>query len=713
MRIQTQKTRNSTKAEPVRSSRYSTPRFSHPVLQLQQQLGNQAVQRLLNSKRIQAKLTIGAPNDKYEQEADRVADQIMHMPEPTATEQSHGDLSLQSPVIQRMCPECTEQINRAILNEDKEEEDEKLLQAKEVPGQMPQMSNEVESTINSLRGGGHPLSRAVRDYMEPRFGQDFSQVRVYTDSKASEAARSINARAFTLGNDIVFGAEQLQPQTTAGKRLLAHELVHSLQQAGGMNNYLQRFTVCESQKGCPKRSSGERNRAKRDPMMVEKVSNSIRGLVIGNFDIGSSSVKADLGGNAEWKTFLGKLGTSSNSGWEIVGFSDCRGSDSLNKSLRQRRAKAIQGAMPKGARGQVEGFKGAPLRECMASNVDEQGRAKNRSALAYVVHIPAPTTTPSLRKVSGPFDLDKCGRVKPGMATGKADVIRACIAHSEYVNLMKQSIAIMKQVASPYAKGLADLYAVVLKRVVTDGQKSFPSPTSPKSYHFTSLKIAISSSTTLPVATFTLSLEQQGPQRENGAYSGGVLMLNETSGAALLQDQKDVERTMYHEGFHFISAEVTVANKAARKKTPSGPTVHEELDSKLVKAYESDFKAAVTPVWKKALRTRSTVVPADIPKKAAALASLQWWFKVSNEALSRVEEKIYLALRDGKGFTSADLKALPQDWLFTAGYWPSAGLIVIGSMQAFLKAKRSELEKKVLPVVLDIQKAYLRARPVS
>ena len=653
------------------------------VLYLQRTIGNQAVQRLIKSGTLQAKLRIGQPGDKYEQEADRVAERVMSMPETSLQRQvSHG------------------------------EKEEKLLQAKEMPGQSTEVTNELENTINNLRDDGQPLSSSVRDYMEPRFGRDFSQVRVHTDSKASEAARSINSKAFSLGNDIVFGAEQYQPQTTAGKQLLAHELVHSLQQTG-MNNYLQRFAVCESQKGCPKRASGERSRAKRNPMTVEKVSNSIRGLVIGNFDIGSSSVKADLVGNAKWKTFLGKMGTSSNSIWEIVGFSDCRGSDSFNKSLRQRRAKVIHGAMPKGTRGQVEGFKGAPLRECMASNVDEPGRAKNRSALVYVVHIPAPTTTPSLTKASEPFDLDKCGRVKVGMAPGKADVIRACIAHSRYVNLMKQSIVIMKQVATPYAKGLADLYAVVLKRVVTDGQKSFPSPTSPKSYHFTSLKIAISSSTTLPVATFTLSLKQQGPQRENGAYTGGVLTLNETSGAALLQNQKDVERTMYHEGFHFISAKVTAANKAGRKKTPSGPTVHEELDSKLVKAYESDFKAAVIPFWKEALRTMSTVIPAQIPKKAEAFASLQWWFKVSNEALCRVEEKIYLALRDGKGFTSADLKALPQDWLFTAGYWPSLTYIDTESMQAFLKAKRSELEKKVLPVVLDIQKAYLRARPVS
>lgn len=94
MHSQIHKTRNRSKSEPVRTSPCSTSQYSHPVLKLQQQIGNQAVQRLLQSRYIQAKLTIGQPNDKYEQEADRVADRIMYpkgtslrarMPAPTAT----------------------------------------------------------------------------------------------------------------------------------------------------------------------------------------------------------------------------------------------------------------------------------------------------------------------------------------------------------------------------------------------------------------------------------------------------------------------------------------------------------------------------------------------------------------------------------------------------------------------------------------------------
>jgi hypothetical protein len=73
------------------------------------------------------------------------------------------------------------------------------------------------------------LPDAVRSFFEPRFGQDFSKVRVHTDSRAARSARDLNARAFTLGRDIVMGAGQYSPGTSEGKRLLAHELTHVIQ----------------------------------------------------------------------------------------------------------------------------------------------------------------------------------------------------------------------------------------------------------------------------------------------------------------------------------------------------------------------------------------------------------------------------------------------------------------------------------------------------
>ena len=81
-----------------------------------------------------------------------------------------------------------------------------------------------------LRSPGQPLDLDTRAFMEPRFGHDFSQVRIHADAKAAESARAVNAQAYTVGRDVVFGAEQHAPRTPGGRRLLAHELTHVLQQ---------------------------------------------------------------------------------------------------------------------------------------------------------------------------------------------------------------------------------------------------------------------------------------------------------------------------------------------------------------------------------------------------------------------------------------------------------------------------------------------------
>jgi hypothetical protein len=94
----------------------------------------------------------------------------------------------------------------------------------------PGITSDLETRIQSLKGGEQPLSSSVRAFFEPRFGHDFSQVRVHTDAKATESVRAVNARAFTVGRDLVFGAGQYALETAAGQRLLAHELTHVVQQ---------------------------------------------------------------------------------------------------------------------------------------------------------------------------------------------------------------------------------------------------------------------------------------------------------------------------------------------------------------------------------------------------------------------------------------------------------------------------------------------------
>lgn len=171
------------------------------------------LQHLLRSGAIQAKLTVSQPGDPLEQEADQVADEVMRMPAASTP------LSAADPGIQRKCS-CS----------DGPQEEEKKIQTKEVPGRTPSVTPRAEAHIGSLRGGGQPLPDSVLSFFEPRFGRDFSDVRIHSDSRANEAASAVQARAFTLGKDIIFGVGEYTPHSEEGQRLLAHELAHIKQQ---------------------------------------------------------------------------------------------------------------------------------------------------------------------------------------------------------------------------------------------------------------------------------------------------------------------------------------------------------------------------------------------------------------------------------------------------------------------------------------------------
>ena len=193
---------------------------------------------------IQPKLKIGEPGDRYEQEADRVADKVMRMPDPQSVTQSANEHSLQ-----QLYPMCGEEkgllqskpISKLITQlaqrqtEDKGEKVDILKNNKTI-GHNTTIAPDFESEINTIKGGGHPLPESIRAFFEPRFKYDFSQVRVHADRNAAEVAKSVNSRAFTLRQDIVFGTGQYIPETETGQRLLAHELTHVVQQSGNVTN---------------------------------------------------------------------------------------------------------------------------------------------------------------------------------------------------------------------------------------------------------------------------------------------------------------------------------------------------------------------------------------------------------------------------------------------------------------------------------------------
>jgi len=114
----------------------------------------------------------------------------------------------------------------------KEKREETVIQRKAEPLAETQPAT-TGSVQEALHDAGQPLDRRTRGYMESRFGVDFGNVRVHTDDRAAQSARQINARAYTVGSDIVFSSGKYAPETSSGRKLLAHELTHVVQQSPG------------------------------------------------------------------------------------------------------------------------------------------------------------------------------------------------------------------------------------------------------------------------------------------------------------------------------------------------------------------------------------------------------------------------------------------------------------------------------------------------
>lgn len=201
---------------------------------LQQSLGNQLTGKLLQRKclkceeteliGVQAKLKIGAAHDQYEQEADRTADQVMRMNNRDVTRKVEQG-KIQRMPIQQLAVQLK---NISSNSENKlQRNNESVVAENNLNGAI--MDSGVTRTLSSR---GQRLKPSLRNFMEPRFGYDFSQVRVHTGSEPSKLSRSIGAKAFTVGNNIFFNDSYFKPDSYDGKHLLAHELTHTLQQTG-------------------------------------------------------------------------------------------------------------------------------------------------------------------------------------------------------------------------------------------------------------------------------------------------------------------------------------------------------------------------------------------------------------------------------------------------------------------------------------------------
>ena len=250
-------TKESASSSNKQAHKRSTQEFAgstvEQILFLQRTIGNQATLRLLSQRAardhavpaqakspltvsplpgvLQPKLKVGAVDDPLEREADRVAEHVMRMPDPGSP--SGPALSAAVSTVQRKCS-CGGSCHQC--KSEQSDDEHARLQMKStgagVSGHTSAQSVAPPIVHEVLRSPGQPLDPATRAFFELRFGHDFSKIRVHADAEAAQSAEAVQAHAYTVGREIVFGPGRYDPHIAGGRNLLAHELAHTIQQAG-------------------------------------------------------------------------------------------------------------------------------------------------------------------------------------------------------------------------------------------------------------------------------------------------------------------------------------------------------------------------------------------------------------------------------------------------------------------------------------------------
>ncbi len=227
---------------------------------------------------VQAKMTVNKPGDKFEQEADKMADKVMRMPDPAPGKEEKiqrapeekvqkreddrimksaamDDKKVQRQPVEKIqkAPAVEEKVQKAEAREEKvqkkpddrimrkeeiqkaeqekiQKKEEEKVQRKSGEGGASSVAAQTQSAIHSQTTGGQQMGSETRGFMESRFGADFGNVRIHSDPEAASLSNQLSARAFTYQNHVFFARDQYQPGTSEGKHLLAHELTHTIQQ---------------------------------------------------------------------------------------------------------------------------------------------------------------------------------------------------------------------------------------------------------------------------------------------------------------------------------------------------------------------------------------------------------------------------------------------------------------------------------------------------
>ena len=243
---------------------------------------------------IQPKLTVGAPDDPYEREADSVAEKVMRMPEQNYIQQKtikeneekiqtkkddddekvHLKRNAITGFIQKKCSDCEKEDKEKISRKPLSDTITPLVQAKHDGGSV-QASDGLSRSIQSSRGAGSALSENATSFMSTRFGSDFRDVKIHTDSASVQMNRQLNAKAFTVGSDIYFNEGQYEPNSSSGRQLLAHELTHVVQQTGSVQtkSFLQRKCSCDQDEKIQRQELDEEDQPGEEVVQAKPIDN--------------------------------------------------------------------------------------------------------------------------------------------------------------------------------------------------------------------------------------------------------------------------------------------------------------------------------------------------------------------------------------------------------------------------------------------------------
>jgi hypothetical protein len=505
-------------------------------------------------------------------------------------------------------------------------------------------------------GGGRPLDPATRVPLERSFSFDFAGVRVHTGSRASESTKALHALAYTTGRDIAFREGSFAPGTPDGRRLLAHELAHVVQQGAHGGARPGEITIGEPSSPAERAAEQAADAVARGGSAPPLAASVAPAATVHRAPSNASSTEAlhqDL--IEQYRRDMGLPPGGIDASGQQVGPTD--------QEIRFG--------------GLLEGW--------LAGRAAPPPRS-----------VPAPAQAPTIVGAGNTNVVAGCQN---------APDVGACREHRNYVtNILPQAIANIRAVRSPYSTAIADLYGSALPAAQaaappTPGGRSVDAAGGPVTVTF--------GATTHTFTRFTISLQQWAGGANGQAFGMGgpiaFVSLNESSADAMLRNLPGIEETMVHEAIHLLSSVVEAQNAA---RAP-GTRVDTNLDPASYGSITTSFTTAVLPFVNQirqlpSFSTRASPLTAQQDARGTADTFL-------SEVIARTEAAIYLKQRSGQGFSAGDLSGLSRFYRSSA-YW-SPKPPVITELDAFLVTNQPQIDAAVLPIVVQAGEQYLRRRP--